>query len=215
MQIVNFVLKDTLTYDNVPVISYTINYPQFQSTTENSFINEINDHYRQNAYELTRYVKDTLYKQAVEQYNYSKENNYPIIPYEVFETYKITYLMDCYISLYFDQYMFTGGAHGNTVRRADTWNICENKKMELKDFFPNCPDYKEQIITYIINDITDQLKDPKAQGTYFDSYAKDVATAFNEESFYLTEDGIVIYFGQYDIAPYSSGIREFLLPYLC
>ncbi|TET09608.1 MAG: DUF3298 domain-containing protein [Candidatus Atribacteria bacterium] len=34
-----------------------------------------------------------------------------------------------------------------------------------------------------------------------------------EQPFYLIEDGIVVYFGLYEIAPYASGIRYFKIPY--
>ncbi|GAG31008.1 unnamed protein product, partial [marine sediment metagenome] len=34
-----------------------------------------------------------------------------------------------------------------------------------------------------------------------------------EQPFYLIEDGIVVYFGLYEIAPYTSGIRYFKIPY--
>ncbi|MCG2821958.1 MAG: RsiV family protein, partial [Candidatus Atribacteria bacterium] len=33
-----------------------------------------------------------------------------------------------------------------------------------------------------------------------------------EQPFYLIEDGMVIYFGLYEIAPYASGIRYFKIP---
>jgi hypothetical protein len=32
-------------------------------------------------------------------------------------------------------------------------------------------------------------------------------------NFYLTKEGVVIYFQQYDIAPYSSGLPTFVIPY--
>ncbi len=53
-------------------------------------------------------------------------------------------------------------------------------------------------------------KDPSG---YFDNYPPLVAGTFNKNSFYCTDEGIVVYFQQYDIAPYSSGIPEFPLPY--
>ncbi|GAG64710.1 unnamed protein product [marine sediment metagenome] len=34
-----------------------------------------------------------------------------------------------------------------------------------------------------------------------------------EQPFYLIEDGMVIYFGLYEIAPYSSGIRYFKISF--
>jgi len=48
---------------------------------------------------------------------------------------------------------------------------------------------------------------------YFDDYEKNVANYFNPKSFYLVPDGIVIYFQQYEIAPYASGIPQFTIPY--
>lgn len=44
---------------------------------------------------------------------------------------------------------------------------------------------------------------------YFDNTCNLVLDTFNPKSFYLLKDRVVIYFQQYDIAPYSSGIRTF------
>lgn len=213
MQATNNLLSDTLTYNNEQVLSYKINYPQFSTNKYTNFIGKLNNYYKENASIFEKYIRDTLYPEAVEQYKYSKENNYPIIPYEAIMNYNITYLTDNFISLYFDKYIFTGGAHGNTTRFSDTWNVCKRSIMQLSDFFPHNPNYKEDIITFIIDDIQERLKDPNLQGTYFDTYQQDVYNTFNEDNFYVTPTGLVVFFQQYDIAPYSSGIQEFLIPY--
>ena len=48
---------------------------------------------------------------------------------------------------------------------------------------------------------------------YFEDYCKLVLDSFNPEQFYLVPRGntydLVIYFQQYDIAPYSTGIPTF------
>ena len=46
------------------------------------------------------------------------------------------------------------------------------------------------------------------------NYEKNVEQYFNPEHFYLKPAGLVVYFQQYEIAPYSSGIPEFTIPYL-
>ncbi|GAG74381.1 unnamed protein product, partial [marine sediment metagenome] len=63
----------------------------------------------------------------------------------------------------------------------------------------------------IINqEIKRQMKlNPEA---YFDDGAA-FKSVSKEQPFYLIEDGIVIYFGLYEIAPYSSGIRYFKIPF--
>ncbi|WP_312370668.1 DUF3298 and DUF4163 domain-containing protein [Lachnoclostridium sp.] len=213
MEVTNILLSDTLFYNNEQVLSYKINYPQFITNKCTNFIEKLNNYYKENALIFEKYCRDTLFSEAVELYKYSKENNYPIISYEAVMNYSITYLTDCYISLYFDKYIYTGGAHGNTKRSSDTWDVYKGCRMQLSDFFPHNPNFKKDIITFITNDISERLKDPNLQGTFFDTYKQDVNNTFNEDNFYMTPTGIVVYFQQYDIAPYSSGIQEFLIPY--
>jgi hypothetical protein len=115
--------------------------------------------------------------------------------------------MACILSLYFDQYEYTGGAHGNTVRYSLTWNWERYNKIKLSQLFRCSLEYKAYIFRRVKAQI---LKEPDI---YFPEYEKLIVETFNEESFYCTPKGIVVYYQQYDIAPYSSGIREFLIPY--
>lgn len=46
---------------------------------------------------------------------------------------------------------------------------------------------------------------------YFENYCELVLETFRLENYYIIPNGIVIYFQQYDIAPYSSGIPIFYI----
>ena len=48
---------------------------------------------------------------------------------------------------------------------------------------------------------------------YFEDYKNLVEENLNMDNFYLSKEGLVIYFGLYEIAPYVSGIRTFTIPY--
>jgi hypothetical protein len=48
---------------------------------------------------------------------------------------------------------------------------------------------------------------------YFENYSQLVNETFKANNYYLTKDGVVIYFQQYDIAPYAAGLPTFLIPY--
>ena len=102
-----------------------------------------------------------------------------------------------------------GGAHGNTIRTSQTWDLQFGRMLNLSYFYQNNPNYIIDILKNINKQIAKQEKNNP--GIYFDNYCQLVLETFNPENFYLTKDGIVIYFQQYDIAPYSSGIREFLI----
>jgi len=51
------------------------------------------------------------------------------------------------------------------------------------------------------------------QPIYFEDYRNLIVQHFNPASYYLSNDGLVIYYQQYEIAPYATGIVEFTIPF--
>jgi hypothetical protein len=209
--ITNKTLADTLYYEDIPVLTYTIHYPYFTTTCGYTTAWRINNFYRFQAKQKENYARTTLYKEAVEQAKYQKENNYPFNNYEVLSIYQITYNNNCIVSLYSDYYTYLGGAHGTTERTSETWDFQTGKRLSLSDYFPDDPMFMESILAEISRQVTDRLE--KEPSTYFEDYPSLIQGNFNIEGFYVTPEGIVIYYQQYDIAPYSTGIPEFLLPF--
>ena len=152
-----------------------------------------------------------LYQMAMVEYEYSVANDFPIRQFEAFVDYTITYNQNCIVSMYFDQYEYAGGAHGLTVRYSDSWNFSKSKRIELAELFPHRNHYREYVIQMIDHEIEQQLAQESSM--YFDNYEQLVNENFKANNFYLTKEGVVIYFQQYDIAPYASGIPTFLIPY--
>lgn len=205
------VISQDMYYKNHKILSYTIKYPQFFSDRYDLLTDKLNLFYRTKALLYEKNNVRKLYQMSMADYEYSVKNNFPIHQYEAYIDYFITYNQNCAISLYFDQYEYTGGAHGNTLRYSDTWNLPTSKRVELKSLFGNKKDYKEYIIQNILKQIENEMN--SGNKTYFDNYAELVRDNFKDNNFYLTKEGVVIYFQQYEIAPYSSGIPTFVIPY--
>ena len=74
-------------------------------------------------------------------------------------------------------------------------------------------DVNEFVTDVIVEQIDQEAKLGEEVFPYFENYSALVKENFNPKSFYLEDRGVIIYFQTYEIAPYSSGIREFLLPY--
>lgn len=194
-------------YDNVAVLTTT-----FESfivdVLWNKFAGDrIND--RINA-QLGAFMRDNsknMFSQAVEVYNDSVANNFPIRPFESYLQYVVTYNAKALLSTYNDRYDYTGGAHGNTIRRSDTWSLKTGRVLPLSSFFPPNSDY----VAVILKQIQEQAKINMEEnpGIYFDNYPELILQYFNPKNYYLTENGIAIYYQQYEIAPYSSGIIVF------
>ena len=81
--------------------------------------------------------------------------------------------------------------------------MASGRLIKLAEIYPNNPYFLLGILQQINEQITQN------QEIYFEDVCCLVIETFHPESFYRVPNGIVIYFQQYDIAPYSSGIREF------
>lgn len=211
MQVENNTIERNLEYKNTLVLRYKISFPQFRSADFRSTASKLNAFYRTKALTFKRYCEGELYRMAIREYEYSVANGFPVRAFEAQLNYTITYNQDCGLSLYFDQYQFTGGAHGSTTRDSQTWNLRTGRRVTLRQLFPYSLNYQDFIIQTINHQIAAQIA--AGNNIYFDNYEKLTEATFKPEQFFLTPDGLAIYYQQYDIAPYSSGIPVFIIPY--
>ncbi|MBN7772351.1 DUF3298 and DUF4163 domain-containing protein [Clostridium aminobutyricum] len=211
VKVIKHTIEEDMYYNNELVLSYNIQYPQFRSYEFFDSVKQMNKYYYMKAVSYQHYCIQTLYKLAVQDYQYSIANDFPVHQYEAMQVFDITYNQNCTVSLYSDRYEYTGGAHGNTVRTSETWDLQSGSHMTLKQLV-NAPEgYRKYILNLINNQINEQIS--KEQYYYFENYQENTAEYFDENNFYLTTEGIVIYYPLYSIAPYSSGIVEFTILY--
>ncbi len=201
-------IKRTFTYNSTPVLSVSILYPKLTLRRCPYAQDSINAQIQAQVRDFLDYVSGDLYQQAIATYRESQENEFPFHLYEAILQYEITYNQHCCLSLYRDQYTFTGGAHGSTIRSSDTWSLISGRSIPLSDFFPAGQDYRESLINQMIEQAS---KNPEV---FFEDYQDLIAKYFNEEHYYLTPSGVAIYYQQYEIAPYSTGIVVFSIPYM-
>jgi hypothetical protein len=201
-------MQDALYYRDVLLLKYDIQYPQFYM--DGMPVACLNQRYAAKAAAYAQYCRDTLFRQAKEQYEEDQQIDAPVRVFDAVTTFTVTLNENCTLSLYSDRYEYTGGAHGNTVRTSDTWDVpaCAHIPLSALCTLPaGCR-------AYVIQQIVRQIEMQIAEGEYyFDDYRKNTALYFNPRSFYLTHDGLTVYYQQYEIAPYSSGIPEFSIPY--
>lgn len=153
-------------------------------------------------------IKDQA-KEYGEEYKekFSKANEkYIKYMYEAYSDYKIAYNKNNMISIPITTYEFTGGAHGMTYLKSFNYDLCTGKEIKLTDIFDGCSNYKE-----IINESI-KLEIAKNSDLYFTG-KEGFNGISNDQDFYLEEDGIVVFFQLYDIAPYYVGIPKFKIPW--
>lgn len=206
-KIINNIFERELYYKNTVILKYKIEFPQISFSRYEFGKDIFNNYNRAKALKLKLYCENELYEEARQLYEYNVSNGYPVMSYEVILSYEITYNQNQIISMYSDEYIFSGGAHGNTIRSSQNWNLQTGSQIPLAFFYPNNPYYLINILKEINKQIENQIEEGTNQ--YFDNYCQLVLETFNLDSYYIKNGYIVIFFQQYDIAPYSSGIPVF------
>ncbi|KEK25147.1 DUF3298 and DUF4163 domain-containing protein [Bacillus gaemokensis] len=185
-----------------PYFEYQISRPYFQNFSDSKFQNKLNAYYET---EATRFKK-ALEKEAKTYYKEVGESDSLFHPYVTNVDYKVTLQKYPLLSLYVNYYQYTGGAHGLYTWKANTFDLKEKKLLSLNDLFQKDSTYKDIIRTEIVRQIKQN------ESIYFPDAAEKVMST-KKFNYYLEPDHLVVYFSLYEIAPYSSGIPQFRIPY--
>ncbi|MEC0227314.1 stalk domain-containing protein [Paenibacillus alba] len=170
----------------------TIDYPQIEGWANSAASAKINAFIQS---EIEKY-KDAANKEL------SKSGN--VYPYSLDVNYQITYNQKHKLSLYFEVYTFTGGAHGSTSHDAHTFDLDTGNELSLQQVTSNNTNYK----TIINQEITKQLKERQLESDLLEPFE----SIRDDQGFYLKDDMVVVYFGLYEYVPYVLGILEFPIP---
>lgn len=106
-------------------------------------------------------------------------------------------------SLYYSDYRFTGGAHGGTAVGSETFdNTTGQRYRDLSAFF------EESKLPTIKAKILEKLKiDEGFEQTFGWNQWNQKTTGLKEiDNFYLSQEGLVIFYQQYQVGPYAAGI---------
>ena len=150
--------------------------------------------------------KEMLQTESEKYLQGAKEEGWEIRKYIATIYYIVHYQKDDLLSLSVFYYSYTLGAHGHTLQRAYNFNLENGEEILLSDILKEKKDYVDIINQEIKRQINSNPQEYFTEWSVFQSISQ-------EQPFYLIEDGIVVYFGLYEIAPYASGIRYFKIPY--
>ncbi|CAI6074076.1 stalk domain-containing protein [Cohnella sp. JJ-181] len=117
--------------------------------------------------------------------------------------YTVTYNEKGKLSLYVDYYLYTGGAHGITARVPYTFDLATGDVLSLKAAAGN----KEKYVSIINSRIKAQIASRKL------SLSVPFETIEADREYFLSHNGLVIYFTEYEYTPYADGMPEFVIPY--
>ncbi len=117
----------------------------------------------------------------------------------------VTYNDDSLLSIVLDEWAYTGGAHPMSYKRAFTFDTRTGDALRLADLFRVDADYRARLNSLMAEQIAAR-QIPIFNFTPF-------AGVNDSQEFYLTADGLVVYYQLYEYTPYVFGFLEFPIPY--
>ncbi|HHV97245.1 MAG TPA: DUF3298 domain-containing protein, partial [Clostridiaceae bacterium] len=101
---------------------------------------------------------------------------------------------------------YYGAAHGMPIRKCVHIDLETGKFYKLGDLFLKNSDYESVISDIIKKQIIEQGEDSIVQPGNFDKISPD-------QTFFIKENTLNIYFSPYEIAPYAAGFPTFKIPF--
>lgn len=130
----------------------------------------------------------------------------PFTPMEAELTYQVTYNEGGLWSLYTQ----SREAGAPAVRRGDTWDLATGYPVALSAFFPAKTPWKRHLLALAASEL--ERRETAGVIRLREDWRRQLRRKFNPNHFYLTAEGIVLFYPVYTLSP-SSIIPTILLPY--
>ncbi len=113
------------------------------------------------------------------------------------------------LTYYLLNYAFTGGAHGLETQQYTVVNIQNGTALTLAEIFNK--GFEPHLTVILTRKLKEMFKlSPEDKLTDHGFFVDDISPGSN---FYVTGNGIGFYYNHYEIAPYSNGPTDILIPF--
>jgi len=198
-------LEQDITDENGNVlVKMTAYYPVIENPDNALFVNQINERIKKEV-DLYFSIDPDIAKAAGKLQEKQKEKFQPyVIEYKYSEKYNKNNI----ISLSIEKYQNTGGAHPDYSYEVKNYDINKCRDMTLRDVFDENAmdeDFFETVSKLFRENVLEEYK----------TAIEELPIEENIENvkFYITEDGITLYFDVYQIGPHALGKPEAVIPF--
>jgi hypothetical protein len=186
---------------NVPIVADSINKKVFAVMKEIIYVGE-------NPFSSTNY--NGLLTAFINSYEETKKEN----PDESFGWEgkiegKVKYQSDKIVDIEINHYTFTGGAHGYQGMRSLIFDIKTGKHIANEALFKD----NKAFTTFAEKKFRKKFNIPEKVALNNSGFMFEEEKFQLPQTFFFTDEGLLLYYNVYEIASYADGPKELLLPY--
>lgn len=138
-------------------------------------------------------------------------DGYPPMSYEF--SYEVMPLVTAprYVTMLYNSYIFTGGAHGGAASIGRTFAASDGNMLGMDMFRPGTND---KVLELVKKGLMEQYFEVKTEKEFNDMLLVNNGTLpFPVNPPYFEEKGVCFLYQQYEIAPYAAGMPQCLIPF--
>ena len=195
--------------EGIPVLQAEITLPQ-PVEKDHRTARRIHRFYQLQGRSYLHYCEHWLAPKAAAACRRALEDGTPLPCYTARLTHRITCNERGIWSLHTDSEEFTGG-RPLILRRGDTWDLTAGFPIPLTAFFPR----HTPVRSYILKTAAAEIRKQEEAGTarYAENWPQAMKRTYNRENYFVTPDGVVLFWQMLAIAPAAEGIPAFSLPF--
>jgi hypothetical protein len=123
----------------------------------------------------------------------------------------VTYQQDGLWSLYTQSRESGLPGSPQLARWGDTWDLAAGYPIPMGELFPGGRGWKRQLLAAVSAELQRQARSGACR--FREDWPRQLRRCFDPQHYYLTEQGLVVFYPMYALAPASEGIPTFLIPY--
>ena len=198
------------TVEEIPVLSASVSLPEPVPAADR-LSRRIRRYYQLQCRSFLRYCEAYLLPAAAEACRTALEASQPIPKFRAELTYRVTYNEGGLWSLYTQSREQGPGGQTALLRRGDTWDLASGYPVALSALFPRRSGWRRRLLEAVEAEAAQRTAAGVSQ--YHEGVRRRLRQYFNPQNFYLTGEGLAVFYPMYAIAPAMEGIPVFTIPY--
>ena len=198
------------TVEEIPVLSASVSLPEPVPAADR-LSRRIRRYYQLQCRSFLRYCEAYLLPLAAEEYRAALAASQPLPRLHAELSYQVTYNEGGLWSLYTQSRERGPGGQTALLRRGDTWDLASGYPVALPALFPRRSGWKRRLLEAVEAEAARRAAAGVSQ--YHEGLRRRLRQYFNPQNFYLTGEGLAVFYPMYAIAPAMEGIPVFTIPY--
>ena len=198
------------TVEEIPVLTAAVSLPEPVPAADR-ISRRIRRYYQLQCRSFLRYCEAYLLPLAAAEYRAALAAGQPLPRLHAELTSQVTYNEGGLWSLYTQSREQGPGGQTALLRRGDTWDLASGYPVALSALFPRRSGWRRRLLEAVEAEAAQRTAAGVSQ--YHEGVRRRLRQYFNPQNFYLTGEGLAVFYPMYAIAPAMEGIPVFTIPY--